>query len=196
MSKKARMSTPADDEEQALVRKHGRPMCDSMAGSLKKKSISGYKHVTFQAFQRKNGNYRAQVYDIETDKLVHLGYFYTRPRGGGFRCAEHDEGLAGPAGRNTPLREPDGRAGGAGRLGRGFDAGEEPEVGLRLYERVHSGRRTVDAAPFPHSQQVQVQVVQPHAVKHRTQLHLGRTRGSSDRPPRGKVIAAKAMQAR
>ena len=31
MSKKARMSTPADDEEQALVRKHGRPLCDDMA---------------------------------------------------------------------------------------------------------------------------------------------------------------------
>ena len=74
MSGKARVSRLADDEKLELWGKHGRPLCDSMADSLKKKSISGYKHVTFQ---RKRGDYRAQVYDIETDKLVHLGYFYT-----------------------------------------------------------------------------------------------------------------------
>ena len=48
--------------------------CDDMANSLKKNSISGYKHVTFQ---RKRGNYVAQVYDIEVGKLVYLGSFYT-----------------------------------------------------------------------------------------------------------------------
>ena len=58
MSGKARVSRLADDEKLELW---GRPLCDSMADSLKKKSISGYKHVTFQ---RKNGNYRAQVYDM------------------------------------------------------------------------------------------------------------------------------------
>ena len=58
MSKKARTSTPADDEEQALWRKHGRLMCDSMAGSLEKKCISGYKHVSFH---RAKGKGVAQV---------------------------------------------------------------------------------------------------------------------------------------
>ena len=72
MSKKARMSTPADDEEQALVRKHGRPMCDSMAGSLKKEGGAGYKHVNFN---REKGCYIAQVYDIDAGKLVYLGSF-------------------------------------------------------------------------------------------------------------------------
>ena len=74
MPEKARVSRLADDEKLELWRKHGRTLCDKMTDSLKKKSISGYKHVTFQ---RKRGDYRAQVYDIETDKLVHLGYFYT-----------------------------------------------------------------------------------------------------------------------
>ena len=74
MSKKARMCNPADDEEQALVRKHGRPMCDSMAGSLKKEGGSGYKHV---ALHRRKGTYAAQVYDIEAGKLIYLGAFYT-----------------------------------------------------------------------------------------------------------------------
>ena len=68
------MSTPADDEEQALVRKHGRPMCDSMAGSLKKEGGTGYKHV---ALHRTKGTYAAQVYDIEAGKLIYLGAFYT-----------------------------------------------------------------------------------------------------------------------
>ena len=72
MSKKARMSTPADDEEQALVRKHGRPMCDSMAGSLKKEGGAGYKHVNFN---REKGCYIAQVYDIDAGKQVYLGSF-------------------------------------------------------------------------------------------------------------------------
>ena len=62
MSKKARTSTPAEDEEQALWRKHGRPMSDSMAGSLEKKCISGYKHVSLH---RKSGRYLAQVHDIK-----------------------------------------------------------------------------------------------------------------------------------
>ena len=82
---------PADDEKQELWRKHGRILCDNMANSLKKNSISGYKHV----YPVKSGTYsymhmhmcmcmcmhmymyRAQVYDIEARKLVHLGYFYT-----------------------------------------------------------------------------------------------------------------------
>ena len=72
MSKKARTSTPADDEKQALWQEHGRPMCDSMAGSLEKKG--GYKHVTFN---RRRGCYIAQVYDIEACKLVYLGGFIT-----------------------------------------------------------------------------------------------------------------------
>ena len=72
MSKKARTSTPADDEKQALWQEHGRPMCDSMAGSLEKKG--GYKHVTFN---RSRGCYIAQVYDIEACKLVYLGGFIT-----------------------------------------------------------------------------------------------------------------------
>ena len=74
MSKKARTSTPADDEEQALWWKHGRPLCDSMAGSLEKKCISGYKHVSLH---RKSGRYHAQVHDIETGKRVYLGSFYS-----------------------------------------------------------------------------------------------------------------------
>ena len=72
MSKKARMSTPADDEEQALVRKHGRPLCDDMAGSLKKKGGAGYKHVHLD---RTKGRYKASVIDIDSGKQVHLGYF-------------------------------------------------------------------------------------------------------------------------
>ena len=56
MSKKARTSTPADDEKQALWLKHGRPLCDDMADSLEKKG-GGYKHVTFIP---NRGCYRAQ----------------------------------------------------------------------------------------------------------------------------------------
>ena len=74
MSKKARTSTQADDEKQALWQEHGRPMCDEMAGSLEKKGGAGYKHVTFN---RLRGCYIAQVYDIEACKLVYLGGFYT-----------------------------------------------------------------------------------------------------------------------
>ena len=69
------MSTPADDEEQALVRKHGRPMCDSMAGSLKKEGAAGYKHVNFN---REKGCYIARVFDIDAGKQVYLGSFTKR----------------------------------------------------------------------------------------------------------------------
>ena len=46
-----------------------------MANSLKKNSISGYKHV----YPAKKGTYffYAKVYDIEARKLVHHGSFYT-----------------------------------------------------------------------------------------------------------------------
>ena len=45
-----------------------------MAGSLEKKCISGYKHVSLH---RKSGRYLAQVHDIETGKRVYLGSFYS-----------------------------------------------------------------------------------------------------------------------
>ena len=74
MSKKARTSTSADDEKQALWLKHTRPLCDDMADSLEKKGGAGYKHVTFN---RRMGCYIAQVFDIEAGKIVYLGSFYT-----------------------------------------------------------------------------------------------------------------------
>ena len=58
ISKKARTSTPADDEKQALWLKHSRPLCDDMADSLEKKGGAGYKHVTFR---RNRGTYMARV---------------------------------------------------------------------------------------------------------------------------------------
>ena len=63
------MSRLADDEKLELWRKHGQPLCDNMATSLKKKSKTGYKHVSFS---RQRGNYRAHVYDIEARKNVSL----------------------------------------------------------------------------------------------------------------------------
>ena len=71
MSKKARTSTPADDEKQALWLKHTRPLCDDMAGSLEKKG-GGYKHVTFIP---NRGCYRAQMHDMDAGKTVYLGTF-------------------------------------------------------------------------------------------------------------------------
>ena len=72
MSKKARLSTPADIEEQALWGEHGRTLCDDMAGSLKNNGASGYKYV---APKNSCGKYRVQVRDMDTGKQVYLGCF-------------------------------------------------------------------------------------------------------------------------
>ena len=70
MSKKARMSTSADGEKQALWLKHTRALCDELAGSLEKEGGAGYKHVS-----RGKGCYTAKVRDIDTGKQVYLGSF-------------------------------------------------------------------------------------------------------------------------
>ena len=69
MSKKQRVSTPANDEKQELGRKHGRILCDNMANSLKKNSISGYKHV-YPRTTKGTYFFQATVYDIEFGKLL------------------------------------------------------------------------------------------------------------------------------
>ena len=70
--KKARVSSPADDEKQALWLMHTRPLCDDMAKSLEKEGGAGYKHVTIDS---KGGAYLARVHDVETGKQVYLGSF-------------------------------------------------------------------------------------------------------------------------
>ena len=54
-SKKARASSPADEEKKELWDKYGRVRCDGLANSLKKDSnkTSGYRHV-YPVSKRKN----------------------------------------------------------------------------------------------------------------------------------------------
>ena len=81
------------------------------------------------------------MYDIQAGKKVHLGSFYTAYAAAvtaalsttkGFQDQRDATRISGSL-TNKQL------AGGAYRQERGFDAGEEPELDLRLFERGHSG---------------------------------------------------------
>ena len=79
--KKARVSSPAEEEKQELWDKYGHDACDSLANSLKKDSnITGYRYV-YPVSKTHRGSYPfyAQVYDIKAGKQVRQGSFYTRP---------------------------------------------------------------------------------------------------------------------
>ena len=67
-SKKARVSSPADEEKKELWDKYGHARCDGLANSLKKDSnkSSGYRHVyPVSKVYRGTYSFYAKVWDIE-----------------------------------------------------------------------------------------------------------------------------------
>ena len=67
-SKKARASSPADEEKKELWDKYGRVRSDGLANSLKKDSnkSSGYRHVyPVSKVYRGTYSFYAKVWDIE-----------------------------------------------------------------------------------------------------------------------------------
>ena len=69
-SKKARASSPADEEKKELWDKYGRVRCDGLANSLKKDSNkTGYRHVyPVSKVYRVTYSFYAKVHDIEAGK--------------------------------------------------------------------------------------------------------------------------------
>ena len=78
-SKKARASSPADEEKNELWDKYGRVRCDGLANSLKKDTNkTDYRHV-YPVSKSNRGTYSfyAKVHDIQAGKEVIQGSFYT-----------------------------------------------------------------------------------------------------------------------
>ena len=79
-SKKARVSSPADEEKKDLWDKYGSNRCDGLANSLKKDSnkTSGYRHVyPVSGTFRGTYSFFAKVHDITAGKQVSQDYFYS-----------------------------------------------------------------------------------------------------------------------
>ena len=75
-SKKARMSSPADDEMKELWGKNGgRVLCDGLANSLKTtRNKTGYRYVyPVGGTYRGTHSFFAKVHDIKAGKQVSLG---------------------------------------------------------------------------------------------------------------------------
>ena len=149
MSEKARVSRLADDEKLELWGKHGRTLCDSMAGSLKKKSTSGYKHVTLH---RAKGKYRAHVHDIETGKEVYLGSFYSPYAAAVTAALSKTKGLQDKRDATFISGSLTTEQAEQAALEEGLTLGRNRKLasGFTNVSIQDDGRRTVDAAPFPH----------------------------------------------
>ena len=73
-SKKARVSSPAEEEKKEFWDTYGRDRCDSLASSLKKATNkTGYRHV-YQVSKTYRGSYSfySNVYDIKAGKLEYI----------------------------------------------------------------------------------------------------------------------------